>query len=66
MADQLPQVTLIGRSLIIEIAEGAGGPRMREVAPNIWMERDGEGTLTKIELLVPVSLTIRSAVPDEN
>ena len=46
------EVTRVGDSIVIQIADGLGQPRMSEVAPGVWVEQDAAGTVTTIEVLL--------------
>ena len=46
------RVTRIGDSIVIQIADGIGQPRMSEATPGVWIERDAAGSVTAIELLL--------------
>ena len=39
-------------SLFIQLADGVGEPRMTELAPGVWVERDRDNNLTGIEVLL--------------
>lgn len=53
----MTRVYRFGDSLVIEIAEGQGEPRMTELAAGVWVERDREGRITAIELLIAPART---------